>query len=188
MRSRRFEEIMRKVHLNGNTELDPEDRLSKIRTYLDHLRKHSLNALPGKQTNNWWSYGKHSLNQCIRGKPIRFGYKVWCTNLRLGYLIDFEVYQGPQNSYRSDFGLDGSVLLKFADTLPNDGCNSLPFHACADNYILSFKVMEEFTKREIGLTATIRSGRIKDCSVKSTSVIKKKKGVHTTSARTKGVY
>lgn len=39
-------------------------------------------------------YGRHSCKQFIRGKPIRFGYKVYCLNTFGGYLIDFEKYQG----------------------------------------------------------------------------------------------
>jgi len=37
-------------------------------------------------------YGRHSTKQFIRGKPIRFGYKLWCLNTRLGYLIQFDPY------------------------------------------------------------------------------------------------
>ena len=32
-------------------------------------------------------YGKHSAKQFIKGKPIWIGYKMWCLNTSLGYLI-----------------------------------------------------------------------------------------------------
>ena len=38
--------------------------------------------------------GRHGCKQCIRGKPIRFGYKVWCLNTSDGYLVSFDLYQG----------------------------------------------------------------------------------------------
>nr|XP_054919882.1 piggyBac transposable element-derived protein 3-like isoform X1 [Dermacentor andersoni] len=41
-------------------------------------------------------YGRHGCKQFIRGKPIRFGYKVWCLNAKNGYLVHFKVYQGKQ--------------------------------------------------------------------------------------------
>lgn len=39
-------------------------------------------------------YGLHNCKQFIRGKPIPFGYKMWCLNLADGYLINFNIYQG----------------------------------------------------------------------------------------------
>ena len=34
------------------------------------------------------------LKQRMPMKPIRYGYKVWCLNLKGGYLYDFKVYHG----------------------------------------------------------------------------------------------
>nr|CAD7605672.1 unnamed protein product [Timema genevievae] len=39
-------------------------------------------------------YGRHGAKQHIHGKPICFGYKVWCLCCRLGYLVQGEPYQG----------------------------------------------------------------------------------------------
>ncbi|KAG5867174.1 hypothetical protein JTB14_029929 [Gonioctena quinquepunctata] len=39
-------------------------------------------------------FGKHGCEQYIRGKFIRFGYKVLCLNSKSGYLSNFEIYQG----------------------------------------------------------------------------------------------
>ncbi|KAJ4441033.1 hypothetical protein ANN_10882 [Periplaneta americana] len=41
-------------------------------------------------------YGCHNCKQFIRGKSIRFGYKIWCLNTSTGYLIHFYVYQGKK--------------------------------------------------------------------------------------------
>jgi len=49
-------------------------------------------------------YGHHSSKQFIHGKPIRFGFQIWCLNARLGYLIQFEPYQGASASYDSSLG------------------------------------------------------------------------------------
>jgi DNA excision repair protein ERCC-6 len=183
MRRRRFEEIMRNLHLNDNNHLDQNDRLSKIRPFLDHLRDAFIEHAPWEKNVSMDEamvpyYGRHGLKQYIKGKPIRFGYKVWCMNLRLGYLINFEVYQGskgPENQYKSDFGVGGAVLLNFSDSLPRDDTGPQPFHVFADNYFLSLKVVDEFTKRGTGLTGTIRSDRIGDCPLKSTSILGKEK-------------
>lgn len=44
-------------------------------------------------------YWRHSCKQFIRGKPLSFGYKVWCLNTPLGYNIGFDVYQGKNARY-----------------------------------------------------------------------------------------
>ena len=39
-------------------------------------------------------YGKHGTKQFIRGKPIRFGFKLWCITSSEGYLFHAEPYCG----------------------------------------------------------------------------------------------
>lgn len=39
-------------------------------------------------------FGRHGCKQFIKGKPMRFGYKVWSLCTPAGYLINFEIYQG----------------------------------------------------------------------------------------------
>ena len=151
---------MRNLHLNDNSALDENNRISKIRPYFDHLKNAFIYHAPWEKEISIDEamipyYGRLGLKQYIKRKPTRFGYKVWCMNLKHGYLIDFEVYQGskgPQNQYKSDFGLGGGVLLQFSDTLPRDGFDALPFHVLADNFFLSVKVSEEFTKLGVGVT------------------------------------
>lgn len=38
-------------------------------------------------------FGRHGCKQCIRGKPIKFGIKMWSLNSPDGYLVNFDVYQ-----------------------------------------------------------------------------------------------
>nr|CAI5822357.1 unnamed protein product [Callosobruchus analis] len=70
-------------------------------------------------------YGKHtgSCKKFSRGKPIRFGYKVCCLNIVMGYLIDFEIYQGkfvtPDNDIERNFGKATAPLVKMIEELPN---------------------------------------------------------------------
>lgn len=117
---------MRYIHFNDNSQLDYNDRLTKIRPYLDHLNQVYQDYAVWETESSIDEamipyFGRHGLKQCIRGKPIRFGYKAWCHNQSLGYLLNFDVYQGAggiPNNYREDFGLGGSVLLKFSDSLP----------------------------------------------------------------------
>jgi len=62
-------------------------------------------------------YGRNGMKQFIRGKPIRFGYKVWSINNPLGYCMQFESYQGTEVTDLS-LGLGGSVIVDLMARLP----------------------------------------------------------------------
>ena len=69
-------------------------------------------------------FGKHSCEQAIRNKPIRFGYKAWCQNTSLGYLITFDLYQGKtykrNEEMETTFGKCASTVLRLLDQYSND--------------------------------------------------------------------
>lgn len=81
-------------------------------------------------------YGRHSSKQFIRGKPIRFGFKLWCVNTRLGYLINCYPYQGAGAITHPHLGLGGSGVVKMQESLPPD----LPFKLYCDNFFTSLKL------------------------------------------------
>ena len=60
------------------------------------------------------------LKQRMQMKPIRYDYKVWCLDLKGGYLYDFKVYQGKgsKNEFSDTFGLGPSVVLGLLKSLP----------------------------------------------------------------------
>ncbi|GFR75614.1 PiggyBac transposable element-derived protein 3 [Elysia marginata] len=50
-------------------------------------------------------YGKHSLKQCIRGKPIKFGYKQWVVATPLGYAAYLDLHQGASAGHDRQHGI-----------------------------------------------------------------------------------
>ncbi|KAJ4437009.1 hypothetical protein ANN_17141 [Periplaneta americana] len=98
-----FQEEYSDLHLKST--LPPNDELGKVRRYFE-----TLNDNFGQQFEKVWSshksihetmvpyYGRHSANQHIHGKPLRFGYKLWSAATRLGYLAAFEPYQGAKQA------------------------------------------------------------------------------------------
>ena len=60
------------------------------------------------QSQRWWKhyryYGKHDTKQFIRGKLVRFGFKLWYITSSKGYLLNDETYCGSETSL-SDTGL-----------------------------------------------------------------------------------
>ena len=103
MSRNRFEEMLRYLHVSDNAHIDVGDKMSKVRPLLSHMNEKFLTYFRAVQTQNLSIdesmvpyYGRHSCKQFIRGKPIRFGYKVWTLSTSLGYVVKFKPYQGAK--------------------------------------------------------------------------------------------
>ena len=110
MSRNRFELLKKYSHFSDNSCLDKDDKFSKLRPlikylnskYLDLIEKHLPQQLCIDEAMIP-CFGKHSAKQFIQNKPIKYGYKCWCLCDRLGYLIQFEPYQGrPKMFIRVD--------------------------------------------------------------------------------------
>lgn len=179
MRRNRFEQILRFIHCRDNYEIDQNDKLWKIRPLVSCVQNNCRKYFKPERELSYDEcmikyYGRHSCKQFLRGKPIRFGYKVWCLNTVQGYLVDFEVYQGKgiENSkeYESCFGKAAAPLVKMADRL-----EKLPYRFYFDNLFTSLHLLSYFRERGFGATGTIRQNRIpRDCTLLSKSSMMKK--------------
>ena len=182
MRKRRFEKIMQFIHFSDNSSLDTTDKYAKVRPLVRHLTKKLEHFQPVKSLSHDEAmieyYGKHGCKQCIRMKPIRFGYKVWCLNTDDGYLVTFDLYQGL--TYEGNelnekvFGKCAATVLKNIDSLSEDK-RSLPYNIYFDNLFTSFQLLRELKDRKYGATGTIRANRCKHCPLKSVDVMNKQK-------------
>lgn len=127
MRRDRFISIMRFIHCANNNEINVNDKVWKLRPGMDMLKdKFLIHFVPSQNLNYDESmvkyFGKHSCKQFIRGKPIRFGYKIWCLNAPDGYLINFDFYQGisPKRKilYENMFGKCTAPFIKMLEEFP----------------------------------------------------------------------
>lgn len=127
MRRNRFRQIMRVLHCADNTKPKPNDKMWKLRPLIDILQSNFLKHFNPTENMNYNEsivtfYGEHSCKQFIRGKPIRFGYKVSSLNGQNGYLISFDIYQGKNpnavNNYDVQYGKATSPLVQMLDSLP----------------------------------------------------------------------
>lgn len=121
-------------------------------------------------------YGRHPTKQFIRGKPIRWGYKIWTGTNRLGYVEWFEPYQGSQTKISEkykDLGMGPSIVLHFADILQNSKGN-MNFHIFFDNLFTSIPLLVELKSRGIKATGTLREFRVpKNCPLTISEKMKK---------------
>ena len=100
-------------------------------------------------------FERHGAKQFLRGKSIRFGYKMWCLCDRLGYLIQCDPYQGACGTYHKELDVGASVVLDLVSELPPD----VPFKIYGDRFFSSVKFAEILKSKGIGYTGTVKSNR-----------------------------
>lgn len=169
----RFEEILRYLHFADNKNLAAGDKMAKIRPLYCRLNERFLLFWPPEQDLDVDEsmipyYGKHSAKQFIKGKPIRFGFKLWCLNTRLGYLVQCEPYQGGGTQIDSDLGLGGSVVVDLLSELP-----SRNYVIYIDNYFTSLKLLQKLKGDGIACTGTVRANRVEKAPLTPVEKMKK---------------
>lgn len=183
MRRDRFLTIWRHFHLADNTQIDITDKYYKLRPLMQKLQKKFVDFyVPEKYINYDESmvkyFGRHSCKQFIKGKPIRFGYKLWCLNTKSGYLINFVPYQGKDrklsHKYQEIFGSAAAPFVMLMQELPDEKSN-LRYSLYCDNLFTSFHLLHFFKQLGYSLTGTIRDNRIpNNCPLVSKKVMSKK--------------
>ncbi|XP_023312625.1 piggyBac transposable element-derived protein 3-like [Anoplophora glabripennis] len=183
MRRNRFEQILRFLHLAPNENMDQGDKLWKIRPFVKKIKEKCRKYfVPEKDLAFDESmvkyYGKHSCKQFLRAKPILFGYKVWCLNTIMGYLIDFEIYQGksvtPDVDIERNFVKAAAPLVKMIEELPNN-LKPLQFSFYFDNLFTTFSLLTYLRLKGYGGTGTIRENRLpKSCPLSDKKLLGKK--------------
>ena len=174
MSRNRFEKIKKYAHYADNTKLDKADKFAKLRpffnklniAYLSLIQQHLQKDLSIAEAMATY-YGRHSAKQYIQNKPIKYGYKFWCLCDLLGYLIQFEPYQGKQ-SLSTTLGVGASVVLRLISPLP-----PLSFHLFGDRFFSSLKIVDILTEKGIGYTGTVKSNRLEKCPLKNAKDLSK---------------
>ncbi|XP_070179915.1 piggyBac transposable element-derived protein 3-like [Littorina saxatilis] len=118
-------------------------------------------------------YGRHGAKQFIRGKPIRFGFKMWVLTTPLGYIVQCEPYQGATGRPTAypGVGIGGEVVLDLIAELQEvEGCS---FHLTFDNLFTSLKLVDRLSEKNIACTGTIRANRLKDCPLRDVKDMQK---------------
>jgi len=184
MRRDRYLQLKRFIHLNDNSKLDKSNKLYKLQPLISMLKERFLKYfVPSK--NLCYDecmvqyFGRHSSKQCIRNKPIRFGYKVWCINSVNGYLVNFDIYTGKNIAVSSDqekaFGKATAPLIHMLDEFPSDFSN-LPYHIFLDNLFTSFNLLKHLKDNGYNATGTMRENRIpRSCPLPSNKIMKREK-------------
>ena len=173
MRRDAFDQIMRCLHFSDNTKMN-DDRFYKVRPLFEHLN----NAIKDEKCCECYSvdeimvpyYGRHGDKQYIRGKPVRFGFKLWAISTSDGILRHVEPYCGS-HSRISDrgFGLGGNVVLGMIEKVNMKATQ----HVVFDNFFGSVSLLEELAQRKIPATCTLREDRLSGAPLKKRTILEK---------------
>lgn len=102
-------------------------------------------------------YGRHSSKQFIRGKPIRYGFKIWSMCTADGAGVHFEPYCGRSTNI-TDIGLgQGPNVVMDLIQKTNLSPGSEIFF---DNLFTSFPLLNKMSEMGIAGTGTVRQNRL----------------------------
>ena len=151
----RFQDLTRYLHFADNTTLplrgeQGHDRLGKVQPIMDALLGRILaNYSPNRDQAVDEAMipfqGRSSLKQYLPAKPVKRGIKVWCrADSHNGYMCEFQVYTGRQQSGGREVNIGGRVVLDLARRL--EGKN---YHLYFDNFFTSVTLLSNLLSRGV---------------------------------------
>ena len=102
-------------------------------------------------------FGWQSDQMFIRGKPICFGFKIWCLCGSDDYPYNMKIYQGKEKKLQ-DQPLGSRVISNMVDVLTANS-SALLHELYFDNFFTSYSLMSDLAKVDVRATGTIRVNR-----------------------------
>ena len=102
-------------------------------------------------------FGRHSAEMFIRGKPICFGYKIWCMCGNDGYPYHMKIYQGKEPNPQKQL-LGTRIIMQMVDIMTANSdalCHQLYF----DNLFTNYDLMVKLAEIKVRETGTVRENR-----------------------------
>lgn len=167
----RWEEIKMKFHLVDNSQLDLQDKLSKVRPLLDHLRA-KFKEIPMTEylcvDEQMVPFkGNSSMKQYIPMKPHKRGYKIFILADHTGMVYDFIPYTGKiqpvSNVNVPDLNPSSNAVLHLAECIPPFKNHKLYF----DNWFTSVPLLDHLASRGIWCSGTVQHKRLPNVTFKS---------------------
>uniref|UniRef100_A0A8P4GEV8 PiggyBac transposable element-derived protein domain-containing protein n=1 Tax=Dicentrarchus labrax TaxID=13489 RepID=A0A8P4GEV8_DICLA len=161
MRRNRFDEVMSSVHLVDNMKITA-DPFFKVRPLFKHLNDINK-AIPIAEHVAW-------VHQFIRGKPIRFGYKIWSLASSSWFVHQMEPYVGSHTHLvETGLGQGPSVILGLAEKA--EVPPGVKFYH--DNLFTTLSLVDEMTLRGYGSCGTMRQTQLHNVPFTAPKTFKK---------------
>ena len=165
--------ILKCLHFRDNKDID-NDGFYKVRPIFDNLNRNGSKFFAGQCKYSVDEgiipyFGRHSAKQFIKGKPIRYGFKVWALCTPCGSGVWFEAYNGAHTRIK-DVGLGyGNVVVGLAKKANlGPGCELF-----FDNLFTSFPLLERLSQLQIAGTGTVNANKLNKVPIMSKKEMKK---------------
>ncbi|CAH0713964.1 unnamed protein product, partial [Brenthis ino] len=176
MSRNKFDSIKENIHLCDNTDLHQNDKFAKLRPIFNIINQKNMQF--GIFSHNLSIdeemvpyFGRHGCKMFIKGKPIRFGFKLWCLCSSNGYLYQFIPYGGKNsNVTRNDLGLGENIVLDLLSVIEDPRKHRIFF----DNFFSSHKLFSILKEKGYFATGTIRENRTMNKNLINTKSLQKK--------------
>lgn len=155
---RRFEELLRCFSCAYNQEVDPKDKISKIRPLINTLVLNYRNAsFPQENLSLDESLmlfrGRLSFRQYIKGKRARYGVKFYSLCTVDGYVLNLQIYSGKSAETEGLSKLESLVMSIMQPYLDRG------HHVFMDNYYNSIGLSTKLLRRKTHSAGTLRRNR-----------------------------
>lgn len=155
----RFRKLKKYFHIIDNNTLALGDKMGKVAPFYEELGKNLLqfgifHSKLSIDESMVLYYGHHSAKMFIRGKPIRFGYKIWMLCSNSGYPYAMRIYSGSSSEIENS-PLGSRVVWELLSTIQNPEKHGVFF----DNFFTSHKLLTDLSEKGFKATGTIREFR-----------------------------
>ena len=178
-----FRHIKRRIHFADNHNLEQGKKIAKVAPVYT-----SVNTTLAKfgvfhedlsiDESIVPYFGRHSAKMFIRGKPIRFGYKLWSLCGSDGYPYHLQVYKGKEAT-SSNEPLGTRVVNHIVEVV-RENSDAAKHHFFFDNFFTSHKLLSDLASEKGKATGTVRENRIGGANRDLTSTKEMKKSTRGT--------
>ncbi|GBN82213.1 PiggyBac transposable element-derived protein 3 [Araneus ventricosus] len=189
MSRKRYFDIKKYLHFNDNTAID-SNRYYKVRpNYIflnEALQQFGVFAEHLSIDERMVRYfGRHGCKMNMKGKPVKFGYKLWILSSFDGYPFYIIPYQGAQKengSGNSSERLDKDMKSKkekktLSQTVVENLLSVVETPAkhkiYMDNFFTSYDLLVSLRDKRFFATGTVRENRMAKCPLKSSKILGK---------------
>ena len=162
MSKNRFQSIKQYLHFADNAALEQGNKVAKVQPLYTSLNEqlvewgvfHELLSVDESMVPY---FGKHSAKMYIKGKPIRFGYKIWCLCGKDGFPHHLQIYTG-KGEERPTQPL-GSRVVNTMVGVVEENSDVTRHKLFFDNFFTSYSLLDGLAERGMRSIGTARENR-----------------------------
>ena len=166
LRRNRYFDIKKHIYFADNQNLTEGDKMSKISPLYEMINNNVIqfgvfHEILIVNESMVPYFGRHSAKMFIRGKPIRFGYKIWSLCGIDGYPYHLKIYQGKGRSANATTQQEpfGTKVINTTVGIINSNSKVLGHKLYFDNFFTSYDLMYEPGEQRVRATGGIQENR-----------------------------